>query len=170
DVVGWWIGGGVASRMQKVPGGVLLVFVASAILFSAAAWRLTGTPLFPGGDEPHYLVITQSLLHDGDLKIENNHQQEEYRAYFNRPLKPDYLTRGADGQIYSIHPVGLPVLAVPAFALGGYRGVVAMLVLMAALAAALMWQWARDVTGSVPAATFAWAAAALTGPFVFHSF
>src|SRR5437867_4720570 len=196
-VVGWLIGGGVGSRLHKVPRGVqeetnersavgaeaatrsaktandsrhLLIFLASTMIFGAAAWRLTGTPLFPGGDEPHYLVITQSLLHDGDLKIENNHQQEEYRAYFNRPLKPDYLTRGADGQIYSIHPVGLPVLAVPAFALGGYRGVVAMLVLMAALAAALMWQWARDVTGSVAAATFAWAAAALTGPFVFNSF
>jgi hypothetical protein len=197
-VVGWLIaGGGVGSRLQKAPHGMqeettersalvaevatrsaktandsrhLLIFLASAIIFGAAAWRLTGTPLFPGGDEPHYLVITQSLLHDGDLKIENNHQREEYRAYFNRPLKPDYLTRGADGQIYSIHPVGLPVLAVPAFALGGYHGVVAMLVLMAALAAVLMWQWARAITGSVSAATFAWAAAALTGPFLFNSF
>src|SRR5438094_3521847 len=116
-IVGWLVGaavirGGAGSRLQKLP---FLIFLASTITFGAAAWRLTGTPLFPGGDEPHYLVITQSLLHDGDLKIENNHRQEEYRAYFNRPLKPDYLTRGADGQIYSIHPVGLPVLAVPAF-------------------------------------------------------
>jgi hypothetical protein len=198
-VVCWLIGGGVGSRLQNVPRGVQeephqtlalgakaptrsektandsrhlpsLIFLASAIVFGAAAWRLTGTPLFPGGDEPHYLVITQSLLHDGDLRIEDNHQREEYRAYFNRPLKPDYLTRGADGEIYSIHPVGLPVLAIPAFAVGGYRGVVAMLVLMAALAAALMWGWARDITGSVPAATFAWAASALTAPFLFNSF
>ena len=175
-VVCWLIGGGVGSRLQKVPRGVqegtplLLVFLASAIVFGAAAWRLTGTPLFPGGDEPHYLVITQSLLHDGDLKIENNHQREEYRAYFNRPLKPDYLTRGTDGEIYSIHPVGLAVLALPAFAVGGYRGVVAMLVLMAALAAALMWGWAREVSGSASAATFAWAASALTAPFLFNSF
>jgi hypothetical protein len=173
-VVCWLIGGGVGSRLQKVPRGdsrhLLLVFLASAIVFGAAAWRLTGTPLFPGGDEPHYLVITQSLLHDGDLKIENNHQREEYRAYFNRPLKPDYLTRGTDGEIYSIHPVGLAVLAIPAFAVGGYRGVVAMLVLLAALAAALMWGWARDVTGSASAATFAWAASALTAPFLFNSF
>ena len=103
---------------------------------------MTDTPLFPGGDEPHYLVITQSLLHDGDLKIENNHRREDYRAYFNGSLKPDYLALGKDGQIYSIHPVGLPVLAMPAFALGGYHGVVAMLVVMAALASALLWQWA----------------------------
>lgn len=35
---------------------------------------MTDTALFPGCDEPHYLVITQSLLHDGDLKIEGNHR------------------------------------------------------------------------------------------------
>lgn len=148
----------------------LVVFLAGAIIFGTLAWRLSGTPLFPGGDEPHYLVITQSLLHDGDVKIENNHQRDEYRAYFNRPLKPDHLTLGVDGQIYSIHPVGLPVLAMPAFAVGGYFGVVAMLVLMAALAAVLLWQWAREMTGSVGAATFAWAAVALTTPYLFNSF
>ena len=38
-----------------------------------AAARLTGTVLYPAGDEPHYLVIAQSLWRDGDLKIENNH-------------------------------------------------------------------------------------------------
>ncbi len=172
-VVFWLIAGrrigGLRFRFSAGPLP-LVIFLASAIVFGAAAWRLTGTPFFPGGDEPHYLVITQSLLHDGDLKIDNNHQREEYRAYFNRPLKPDYVTRGVDGQIYSIHPVGLPVLAVPAFALGGYPGVVAMLVLMAALAAVLLWRWAREITGSEDAATFAWAAVALTAPYLFTSF
>jgi len=148
----------------------LVIFLASAIAFGAVASRLTDTPLFPGGDEPHYLVITQSLLHDRDLKIENNHRREDYRAYYNGALKPDYLALGKDGQIYSIHPVGLPVLAMPAFAVAGYHGVVAMLIVMAALAATLLWRWARDTTGSAGAATFAWAATALTAPFLFNSF
>jgi hypothetical protein len=148
----------------------LVIFLASAIAFGAVASRMTDTPLFPGGDEPHYLVITQSLLHDRDLKIENNHRREDYRAYFNGSLKPDYLALGKDGQIYSIHPVGLPVLAMPAFALAGYHGVVAMLIVMAALASTLSWRWARVTTGSAGAATFAWAATALTAPFLFNSF
>jgi len=58
----------------------------------------------------------------------------------------------------------------PAFAVAGYHGVVAMLIVMAALAATLLWRWARDTTGSVGAATFAWAATALTAPFLFNSF
>jgi len=148
----------------------LVIFVASTIAFGTVAWRMTDTPLFPGGDEPHYLVITQSLLHDRDLKIENNHRREDYRAYFNGSLKPDYLALGKDGQIYSIHPVGLPVLAVPAFAVGGYHGVVVMLIVMAALASTVLWRWASVTTGSAGAATFAWAATSLTAPFLFNSF
>ncbi len=54
-------------------------------------------------------MIAQSLWRDGDLKIENNHTRGDYQEYFDRDLEPHYLTRGADSEIYSIHPVGLPV-------------------------------------------------------------
>jgi hypothetical protein len=85
-------------------------------------------------------------------------------------LEPDYRTRGTDGEIYSIHPVGLPVLALPAFAIAGYRGVVWMLILLAAGTAALLWRWILALVGSAAAATFAWAVVCLTAPFVFNSF
>ena len=49
--------------------------------------------LFPGGDEPHYLVITQSLLQDHDLDIENNHARKDYAAYYDR-TSPHALARG----------------------------------------------------------------------------
>jgi hypothetical protein len=169
-VVLWLIlarGGRVRRPRSLTP---VSVFLLSVMVFGAVAARLGGTSLFPGGDEPHYLVITQSLIKDHDLKIENNHRQGDYRAYFGHDLSPHYLTRGTDGEIYSVHPVGMPILAVPAFAIAGYWGVVVMLLLMAALAATLLWMRARDVTGSTEAATFAWAAAALTAPFLFNSF
>ena len=76
--------------------------------------------LYPCGDEPHYLVIAQSLWRDGDLKIENNHTRRDYKEYFAPDLDPHYLTRGADNEIYSIHPVGMPVLMAPVYAAGGY--------------------------------------------------
>lgn len=147
-----------------------LVLAAGVLVFSLAAWRITGSPLSPSGDEPHYLVIAQSLWRDGDLRIEDNHNRGDYREYFDRDLKPHYLTRGKDGEIYSIHPVGLPVLLAPVYAAGAYRLVVFFLVVVGAATAALAWRLARQVSGSTEAATLAWIGIALSVPFVFNAF
>jgi hypothetical protein len=48
----------------------------AATVYLLAAWQVS--PQLPAGDEPHYLVIAQSLLKDGDLKIENNHLRGDY--------------------------------------------------------------------------------------------
>jgi hypothetical protein len=144
--------------------------LAAATVSAIAAARLTATVLYPAGDEPHYLIIAQSLWRDGDLKIENNHQQRDYGEYFARDLDPHYLTRGRDGEIYSIHPVGLPVLLAPVYAAAGYRGVVTTILLAAAIAAALMWRMVVRATNAPGAATFAWAAIVLTAPFLYNSF
>ena len=90
----------------------------------------------PQGDEPHYLVITQSLLIDHDLKIENNHRRGDYHAYYPVDLKPDYRRRGVDNEIYSIHAPGLAVIIAPAFALLGYPGVPVFLAVVSGLATA----------------------------------
>jgi hypothetical protein len=161
-----------ADWLQRVTAGqmMLAVGLATAVLGGAAALRFTGTVLYPAGDEPHYLVIAQSLWRDGDLKIENNHTRGDYMEYFPRELEPHYLTRGADGEIYSIHPVGMPVLMAPIYAAGGYRAVVAVFVLMAAAAAALMWRTTLAATNALGATTFAWGAIVATSPFLFNAF
>jgi len=138
-------------------------------LFTAAALVLAPTGLVPGGDEPHYLIITQSLLQDRDLDIENNHRQEDYRRYFSEDLEAHALARGVDGKLYSVHPIGLPLLIVPFFAIGGYPAVVLAMLLMASAAASLAWVWVRRLTGSVSAATFSWAAASLSVSFLFSA-
>ena len=146
------------------------IFFVTAGAAGLAAARLTGTPVFPSGDEPHYLVIAQSLWRDGDLKIENNHQRGDYREYFQRDLEPHYLTRGADGEIYSIHPIGIAVLLAPIYGLGGYSAAVWALIIMAAAAAAIAWRWTVATLNAPGAATFAWTAIAFTAPFLFNTF
>jgi hypothetical protein len=147
----------------------LVVFAASVLLFGAAAAALAPSGLFPGGDEPHYLIITQSLIADHDLRIDNNYARQDYAAYYEGELPPHTIAPGRDGGVYSVHPIGLPLLAAPAFAAAGYPGVVVLIVLIAAAAAALAWRWVRRVTGSVSAATFAWAATSLSVPYLTSS-
>lgn len=153
---------------SSATGAPLRAGLVACLVFAAAAWRVA--PSRPGGDEPHYLIITQSLLLDGDLQIENNHRRGDYQAYYGGELAPHYVRTGRGGAIYSIHAPGLPAIVLPAFALGGYRGVVAFLVLLAAAGSALAWWVSWLATRNVPAAWFGWAAVTLSITAVFHSF
>ena len=169
-VAGVWFAVGarplpIVSSPRSAPW-VAAVLAATAYTFG---WWYVGD-LLPGGDEPHYLVITQSILLDGDLRIENNHDRGDYRIYKDQPLKPDFIQRGQDGEIYPMHSPGVSALVLPAFATAGYRGAVAAVITMTAAAAALSWQAAWLLTASSGAAWFTWAAVFLTTPFFFHGF
>jgi len=150
-------------RAPWLVGGVAL------LLFVAGAWTLRGR--LPGGDEPHYLIITQSLLSDHDLQIENNHARGDYFRYHVDELRPDYLQRGLNGAIYSIHAPGVSALVAPAFALAGWPGAAGFVSVVTALTAMLVWRVAWRLTGGDSVA--AWVAAAafgFTAPGYFHAF
>ena len=71
--------------------------------------------LHPGGDEPHYLIISHSLLEDGDLRIQNNHDNDDYAAFFQGRLAPDFLRRGTDDRDLldpCARPAGAPAAGV----------------------------------------------------------
>ena len=146
------------------------IWLAAAGAATIGAARLTHTSLFPSGDEPHYLVMAQSLWRDGDLRIENNHTRGDYSEYYARELEPHFLTRGQDGDIYSVHPVGMPVLITPVLAAGGYTLVVAFFIAMAATAATVTWRWTVATTGAPGATTLAWAAIVFSAPFLINAF
>src|SRR5689334_21907655 len=131
-----------------------------------AVW--TGQVRPPTGDEPHYLVITQSLLLDHDLKVANNYARDDYAAYYGGLLSPQPSPPGVDGEQYSHHAPGLPVLVAPAFPLGGYRAVVVWIALLTGIGTALVWKAGYQLTHDVGAAWFAWAGVALTVPVVLH--
>jgi len=140
----------------------------AALIFALAAWGVSSVR--PGGDEPHYLVITQSLLLDGDLQIANNHRRGDYRVYFAGDLAPHVGRPGRHGESYSIHAPGLPALVLPAFALGGYVGVVVFLIAVSAAGCALAWWLAWRTTGNAAAAWFGWAGVTIAAPLLLESF
>lgn len=150
------------SLRQAVTAGALSFGVAALVAWSVA-------PRLPGGDEPAYLIIAQSLLKDGDLRIENNHQQRDYASFFDGDLAPDFVQRGRGEVIYSIHAPGTAVFVLPLFALFGYAGAQVSVMAACAVAAALTWWAAWMATHDRRAAWFAWAAICVSTTFLIQS-
>lgn len=160
--------GGTAAWTQSPRRAPWLAAVCFAGL-ALTAWAVA-RPRVPAGDEPHYLVITQSLIKDGDLRIENNHRDQGYLAYYDTALKPDFMRRGTDRQIYSIHAPGVSALVLPAFAVFGYPGAVATVIALAAVGLAAAWRLAFLLTGSAGAAWIGWASVAVAAPTLLHAY
>jgi hypothetical protein len=148
-------------------GGALAAGLLTLALGLWTAWAIA--PRVPGGDEPHYLIITQSLLTDGDLRIENNHANRDYAAYFGGDLRPDFIERGRDGEIYSIHAPGVSLVVLPGFAVLGYTGARLTILALAAVTGALIWLIGWQVTRVTTAAWFAWAAVVGSATFLVQS-
>jgi hypothetical protein len=101
--------------------GARWVAVATALILGSAAFRLAPSAVYPGGDEPHYLVVTQSLLTDHDLRIDDNHARGDYRAYFNAALEPDHIVPPAPTAPSTHPPIGV-VAGRAGLCADGYRG------------------------------------------------
>jgi hypothetical protein len=166
-VVVAWTRSRAAVRVRGTRPRRLVVFAISFALYAALGLRSANEMGF-GGDEPHYLIITQSLLADHDLDIGNNHERREYRAFFPGELRPDFLRRGVHGEVYSIHAPGLPALLLPAYAAYGARGALLFMALLAALTALAVFELCTRIAGAGPG-TVAWAATCFTIPFVPHA-
>jgi hypothetical protein len=167
-VSGRLIPGAWTPRLPVPPRAV--IFVISAAVYATLGIQYAREMGF-GGDEPHYLIITHSLLVDRDLDIANNHERRDYRAFFPGELRPDFLRRGTHGEIYSIHAPGLPAVLLPAYAIAGALGAVVLMAIFAGLTALAIHDAAAIVVGEVQprAAVLAWAATCFTVPFVPHA-
>lgn len=128
------------------------------------------------GDEPAYLLVSLSLLEDGDLLMNNQYRAQEYTR-FGTTRYPVFAHPGADGRLYPHHNAGLPVLLVPALALGlGFddpdllmlvvRGFMALLAALAVAEVALL---GMAVGGTRRAGVWSGALAGLTVPFAFYA-
>ncbi len=154
--------GGLAVQAAALFALLAVCYLASAGLRASRSASITG-------DEPFYLVTTQSLLDDHDLDLRNQYEFETYRTFFDHP---DRLWRQAgplpDGRLLSPHEPGLSLLILPGFALGGLHGVQIELLLLSALAFALAFVLAAVETRRP---RLSWVTVAVTGltasPFVY---
>lgn len=157
-----------ASSFRLFSGAPLYAFVLAAIVLAIAglglraprAWLLPAffaiyaavayqaqTRVGPDGDEPQYLMVAESLLRDRDLALDQDFKEARYSAFFSRPLDPHFRIRGPEGQIYSLHAVGLSLVILPAYALGGYAGASFFMALLAAFLIREVRGLVRELTG-----------------------
>ena len=109
----------------------------NAALFLFVAWFFGSTAVwsssarFAAGDEPHYLLMSHSLINDGNLNLFDEYFNKEYTPFYPQQLEPkpsDLVTpsriqsRGL-GSIFSI-------IIAPAYLLGGFYGVIALMVII----------------------------------------
>ncbi|MGH2500603.1 MAG: hypothetical protein ACRDF0_11015, partial [Candidatus Limnocylindria bacterium] len=119
-------------------------------------------------DEPHYLLITQSLIYDGELDLRNDYEGDRYRVFYPDRL-PDMHGIEVGRAVYPIRDVGLPALSALPFALGGRSGVLALVCALAAACVAQLYLLLRDLRFAPRVALLAVAAVALTHPFLTYT-
>ncbi len=121
------------------------------------------------GDEPHYLLMAQSLWREHDLDLRDNHAREDWREYTPGPITPHYGAPRVDGRPYPAHSPGLALLLAPLYALGGRPLCVIAMTLAAAGLSLEMWKAARRLTSDDEASLLAWSLA-LVPPVAFYAF
>jgi hypothetical protein len=155
-----------ASRLARASPAALFA-VAVALYAGMGLWY--ASRLRVSGDEPHYLLMAQSLWREGDLDLADNHARGDWRENSPGPIAPHYGAPRADGRPFPAHSPGLPFLLAPVYALGGRLACVVVLAILAAGATAAARTLALQATGSREAAFAAWVAA-LGPPLAYYAF
>ena len=124
----------------------LFLLLAVAYTFSIDLRATRGA--YITGDEPFYLLTTQSLLADGDFDLGNQYESKSYKSFFDHSedLWFQSVPRD-DGQLLSPHNPGLSLIVIPGFALGGLVGTQIQLLLLGAATLALAFVLAVHLTG-----------------------
>jgi hypothetical protein len=161
------LGRSVSSRAWPRSPGNLALFVLAAAFHLVLGLHYAAN-LRVSGDEPHYLLMAQSLWREGDLDLRDNLAREEYREYTPGPIAPHWGAPRRDGRPFPAHSPGLPFLLAPFYAVWGRLGCVAVLSLLAAWLSVEVRVLGRSLLGPGPD-LMAWLVM-MGPPVVFYAF
>src|SRR3990167_196793 len=131
----------------KILSIFLIVVIVLVAFFIRSKFRISFT-----GDEPHYLVIVNSILKDGDLNLKNDYLLKRYNDYYPVELDNYHLSKADPTNNiswYSVHGPGLPLLLAPfVFLFGTAKGAFLATTLFALVLLYLVFVWTRRITGN----------------------
>ena len=126
--------------MRRIRWGLLLALPGLLYLSASIVWHSKGDYRITG-DEPHYLLIADSIVRDNDLRVRNNYTIDTpvHQAAGLALSEPIHLTPHTHGD-FSRHNIGLPILLAVPYSIGGVLGARIFLALIAALAPFLIYR------------------------------
>lgn len=148
----------------------LLVFLISLAIYIALTPRFLGKVWYPTGDEPYYLLIAHSLLHDGDIELSNNFEKQDYWHYYPGELYPRHEAKTTVAGLYAKHAPGVSLLILPGYAIDDWRGTVFTYNLIGALLAANIFLLAYEVSRKVWVALLLWLTFSFSNPLLSYTF
>jgi hypothetical protein len=162
---------------------IAAVFLAAFVVYNLAALALVIQGIEFSGDEPNYLITTDSLFYDRDINLANNYAEEDWFHFYSREDHPRlklgiYGRYGKQGKdhIYPINLPGVSVLALPFYGLGQLLGGKALtfvlkgsLAVWAALLGVQVYLFAAERWKKERISLALWAAYAFTAPVFFHA-
>ena len=140
----------------------------AGIVYALTIPAMLRTPV--DGDEPFYLLVTQSMVRDFDLDLANQYR-DVLTNEMNRPdLKPQHGDPvGKNGEQYSRHEPFLPLLMVPGYFLAGLHGALATIALFGVLLVRSTVRWMEDEGISDDAARAVFPFFAFAPPVLFYA-
>ena len=111
---------------------LLLAAICSILYFTTSYIyvQLLATPA--SGDEPHFLIISQTLLKYHSLNVMLDYQHGDYRLFYPLYIAP-HVAYNARGQLLPLHNIGGPVLWLIPYYLWGRLGAVFFISLLSVL-------------------------------------
>jgi hypothetical protein len=168
-----------------------LCFVVTFLLYLLFIPRLLLYSSPPTGDQAFYLMVTMSIIQDGDLNVANNYaQRDEDKFYTGAPHPPGFVGMSAPypfdplpadsrarprTEVYDFRMPGLPVLLVPAWVIGSWFSLwwpatVVFMCLVGALVALNIFLLAYELTGHAGIAWAVWLPLAFSNPIMSYSY
>ena len=162
---------------------IIILFLASFLVYQAAALILVSKGTSFSGDEPYYLLTAHSLLQDGDINLANNYARQDYFHFYSKKDHPRlklgiYGRKGREGQgtIYPINLPGISVLMLPFYWLSRLASgkwltfiLKTSLSLWASLLGLQVYLYAREAWEKERLSLGLWALYAFSAPVLFYA-
>jgi hypothetical protein len=117
--------------------------IVAAIVYAITIPAMVRVPI--DGDEPFYLLLTESIAGDVDLDLANQYRTLERSAAGRTDLVPQLGDpTGPNGEQYSRHEPFLALLMLPGYLAGGLAGAVATIALFGVLLVRSTIRWMED--------------------------